>query len=146
MRHALRAGRAAAGWGTAGLLTASCAGGPGATVEDETACATLQRMAMALAERRSQDAMAALTSLRPEVGAASDPQLRGAGDRFFAVILAPVEDENEMTLGESLEVGQVTRAEGAAELGRMIDACGRLGRRITDLPAGGGAAPARAGT
>lgn len=117
------------------VLLGACGDGSSATAEDQLACRSLQDMATALAHKRSQDAMAALGALADRAPSANDVRLRAAGNRFVAVVFEPVANENDMTVGESVELGRLTREQGAAELGRMIDACGRLGRPIHDLPA-----------
>lgn len=122
----------------AALLAGSCGDGPKATAQDESACRTLQDVATALAERRSGDALTAVQVLADRAPVATDARLRTAADRFVAVMFEPVENENDMTLSESVELGRLTREQGAAALGGMIDACGRLGRPIHDLPAGTG--------
>ena len=118
------------------IVAAACSTGAKVSASDEAACSSLQRFATALADVGGSEALATLGAMRPTVGAASDRQLREAGSRFFEVLLEPVENEGDLTLAESVELGRLTRAEGAAALGTMIGACDRLGRPIHDLPRG----------
>jgi hypothetical protein len=138
IRRLPRRGRGVAAALACGLLLSACGGDDAAApagtpvpLDPDAAavCDALDRMAQALAQGRRQDGLAALGELVLAVDATDDGELRAAGTSFLDALDDETDYEN-MTIEESVALGNQVLAEAGAGLEALGDACAAKGRPV----------------
>ena len=109
---------------------AGCSSSPEVSADEAEVCDTFQQMVDELAAEKGSEALRTLVELDRAVAATSNPTLADAGTELFTAIGEPV-DYGELTVDESVALGNEVLAEAEAAVGRLGDECARLGTPVT---------------
>ncbi len=111
------------------LLAAACGGGSDATDAEHQVCASLQGMTDALLAGEHAEALAELGRLDDHAARSGSPTMQEAGETLFDAIGRTV-DYGELTVAESVALGEQVLADGATGIDGLADECNRLGEPI----------------